>query len=166
MSIDTTALDTSLAVVPDLAWSLDSGDVVDFPEDLPEPDNEELAPVGRYSWWLVWLRAVLLVMVATALGAGIVFVMRGWHAPAPAAAPQSTSPDTDAFLREAAGPPFPDDPSRDPEVCAYIRAGHSVQEAVEAGQDGGAVPLEFARAYVTTAINAYCPEISASAAPH
>jgi hypothetical protein len=162
MSIDTTVLDTSKAVVPDLAWSLDSGDVVDFPE-LPEPDNEELAPVGRYPWWLVWLRAVLLVVVAAALGAGIVFVLRGWHAPAPAAAPQSSSPDSAAFLKEEADLPstfYAHD------VCAYIRSGRTVQEAVEATQENGSLRLGEARAEVTAAIKSDCPEMAASATGH
>jgi hypothetical protein len=162
MSIDTTVLDTSMAVAPDLAWSLDGEDaVLDFPADRPEPDAEP-ALGERYSWWLVWRRAVLLVVVAAALAAGLVYAGNFVHLPArhdaaPAPAPPSwMAPTGDAVQ----------DGSHDPIVCTYIRAGHTVQEAVEAGQDGGAIPLEFARAYVTAAIDAYCPEMSASATRH
>jgi hypothetical protein len=102
---------------------------------------------------LVWLRAVLLVMVATALGAGIVFVMRGWHAPAPAAAPQSTSPDSAAFLKEEALLALP---FYGPNVCSYIRSGHTAQQAVEATQQNSSLTLEQARAEVNEAIRTYC----------
>lgn len=152
-----------MGVVPDLAWSLDSGgDVVDFPEDdVPEPDDEPVLS-GRYSWWLVWLRAVLLVVVAAALGAGIVFVLHGWHAPTPAAAPQSSSPDSAAFLKEEAGVMFYN--SKD--ICSSIAAGHTPQqlEAQMVAPDYQGWPtLEQARDYINEAIRTDCP---ASATHH
>lgn len=151
-----------MAVAPDLAWSLDSGDVVDFPEDRPEPDDDEQVLGGRYSWWLVWLRAALLVVVAAALGAGILFVARDWHAPAPAAAPQSSSPDSDPFLREEAGVMF----YNSEDICSSIAAGHTPQqlEAQMVAPDYQGWPtLEQARDYINEAIRTDCP---ASATHH
>jgi hypothetical protein len=165
MSIDTTVLDTSMAVTPDLAWSLDTEDaVLDFPADRQELDDDEQVPVGRYSWWLVWRRAVLLVVVAAALGAGLVFVARDWHELVPTAvAPQSSTPDSAAFLREEAGLPST---FYGPDVCAYIAAGRTVQEAVESTQQNGSLTQAQARAEVNEAIKTYCPEMSASATRH
>jgi hypothetical protein len=63
---ETTVLDTSKAAAPDLAWSLDG-------------DDDEQAPAERYSWGLVWRNAALLVVVAAALAAVLVSVMRDRH---------------------------------------------------------------------------------------
>lgn len=150
MSVDTSVLDTSKAVAPDLAWSLagDAG-VLDFPL---EPRDD--APGARYSWWSVWRRAVLLVVVSAALAAGLVFGLRGWHEPVTAAAPQSPSVDSDPFLKEEAGLPTT---FYGPDVCAYIAAGRTVQQAVESTQQNSSLTLEQARAEVTAAIKTYCP---------
>jgi hypothetical protein len=168
---DTTGLDTSKAAAPDLAWSLEGDDnaELDFGADLPRsvaggefsppegeplPDDDEQAPGERYSWGLVWLRAALIVVVAAALAAVLVSSVKPDRHES--AAPQSTSPDSAAFLREAAAPAV-QDAYHDPEVCAYIRAGHTVQQAIEVGQRNGWVTLEQARAYVAAAVSAYCP---------
>lgn len=152
MSIDTTVLDTSVAVAPDLAWSLDGDDaVLDFPADWPEPDAE-LAPEERYSWGEVWRNAVLLIVVAAALAmlaAALVSVMLENHESVAAAPP----------------PPAPavQDPSHDPVVCMYIAAGHTVQQAVKSAQQNSSLTLEQARAYVAAGIAAYCPARAGSA---
>lgn len=162
MSVDTNVLDTSMAVTPDLAWSLDGDAVLDFPGERLEPAYEH---VSRYSWWLVWRRALLLVIAATVLAAGLVFGLRGWHEPVPvtAAASQSPSPNSDPFLKEEAELPST---FYGPDVCSYIAAGRTVQEAVESTQQNGSLTPEQARAEVTAAIKTYCPEMSASATRH
>jgi hypothetical protein len=166
MSIDTTVLDTSKAALPDLAWSLDGDDaVLDFPADWPEPDNDEPDQGEHYGWWLVWLRAALLVVVAAALAAGLVFVLRGWHASAPvtAAASQSPTPNSsDPFLKEEAGVMF----YNSEDICSSIAAGHTPQqlEAQMGAPDYQGWPtLEQARDYINEAIRTHCP---ASATRH
>lgn len=165
-----------MAVVPDLAWSLDGDDayavVVDFPADLPESDDEPLPDdVERYSWWSVWRRAALLVVVAAALAAGIVFVLHDWREWVPTAtAPQSPTADSAAFLKEEEVPNSAPDPdpnsAANPEVCRYIRAGRTVQQTIEDEQHDNSLTPEQARAYVDASVNAYCPELSGSAARH
>lgn len=163
MTIDTSVLDTSKAVAPDLAWSLADGDdeVVDFPVAEPEPAVVERAEGARYSWGAVWRRAVLLVVTGAAAAAVITSAM-----PAPTAtvamAPQSPTPDSDIFIREEAA-----DGGPDTGVCTYIRAGHTPQQAAEAElPNNGALTPKTARDYVDAALRAYCPELSVSAARH
>lgn len=159
MGVDTSVLDTSKAVAPDLAWSLagDAG-VLDFPL---EPRDAE--PGARYSWWSVCRRAVLLMVVAAALAAGLVFGLRGWHESAPiTAAPQSPSADSDPFSREEAGLPFRLTPYGAEGACISI-AGGTTPEQLEAQMVAAAwrpVTLEEARDYVNAAIRTHCPEKS------
>jgi hypothetical protein len=166
---DTSVLDTFKAAAPDLAWSqVGDNAELDFCADPPrsvataEFSAVEDEPVGRYSWWLVWLRAVLLVVGAAALAAALVFVLRGWHAPAPAAAPQSPSADSDPFLREEAGVMF----YNSEDICRSIAAGHTPQqlEAQMVAPDYQGWPtLAQARDYINEAIRTHCP---ASATHH
>lgn len=146
MSVDTTVLDTSLAVTPDLAWSLAGEDsVLEFPADRLEPDDDEQTPDERYSWWLAWRNAVLLVVVAAALAvlAAVLTSMREDHESAAAAALPAA--------------PAVQDPSFDPVVCLYIKAGHTPQQAVESAQQNSSLTLAEARKYVAVAMAAYCP---------
>jgi hypothetical protein len=148
MSIDTSVLGTSMAAAPELAWSLDADDaVLDFPADQPEPDDDEQAPGGRYSWCVAWRRAVLLVVAGAALAAALVSSMGNRNESAPVTAAQSSSADSDPFLREEAGL----------DVCAYIRSGSTTQQTVEATMQNSSLTLDQARAEVTAAINTYCP---------
>jgi hypothetical protein len=154
MSIDTSVLDTSMAVTPELAWSLAGDDaVLDFPDDQPESDDDAQVLGERYGWWLVWRRAVLLVVVAAALAAVLVYVGNFAHLPRRHAAAQSPTPDSAAFLKEEAELPST---FYGPEVCGDIAAGDTVQQIVDAIQNSP-LTLEQLRAEVNTAIQTYCP---------
>lgn len=137
MSIDTAVLDTSLAVVPDLAWSLETQIESPDADELLGVDDEQV-PGERYGWGEVWRNAVLLVVVAAALAvlAAVLTSMRENHESAPAAIP-----------------PAP----KGAVVCNYIGAGYTPQQIIEGFIQNGPMTPEDARAQVAAAIAADCP---------
>jgi hypothetical protein len=183
MTVDTSTavLDTSKAAAPDLAWSLDGDDaVLDFPADQPQPDDDEPAAGERYSWWLVWRYAALLVVVAAALAAVLVSVRDRREVPStPAVAPPPTvaAPPTVYPRAPAAAPVDPDSvfltelgiagiPVTNTTaavnggrgVCADIAAGGTPQQEVQVVvRNNSLVTPAEARMYIAAAIDAYCP---------
>jgi hypothetical protein len=149
MSIDTTVLDTSKAATLDLAWSLEVTDTASLGEPEPLVVDDEQAPPGRYSWWLVWRNAVLLVVAAALAALAVILVsMREGHAAAPAASPPSYAAH---------------DPSLDPPVvCDFIASGYTPQQIAE-GEMRNGLTTEDARAHVAAAIAADCPASAGSA---